>query len=108
MGQGQFSGRAQRRQETDGRGHGLSSQDLSVDQVDAPQAPDGLLYPARHDPAAAVSTRVRAKFRAKDIGRLDERPNRTLLWIDTASLSFGWLSFGLSFGWSGGPVRSAC
>ena len=47
-----------------------------------PRAPDGVLYPARHDPsrrAAAVFDRVRGRFRAKDLGSLDERRNARLL-----------------------------
>jgi hypothetical protein len=47
-----------------------------------PQTPDGILYPARHDPsrrAAAVFDRVRGRFRAKDLGGLDERRNLRLL-----------------------------
>jgi len=47
-----------------------------------PAAPDGLLYPARHDPslrAAAVFDRVKGRWRAKDLGRLDDPENRTLL-----------------------------
>jgi hypothetical protein len=47
-----------------------------------PASPDGLLYPARHDPslrAAAVFDRVKGRWRAKDLGRLDDPGNRALL-----------------------------
>lgn len=47
-----------------------------------PAAPDGILYPARHDPslrAAAVFDRVKGRWRAKDLGRLDDAGNRALV-----------------------------
>lgn len=47
-----------------------------------PAAPDGILYPARHDPslrAAAVFDRVKGRWRAKDLGRLDHPGNRDLV-----------------------------
>lgn len=47
-----------------------------------PAAPDGILYPSRHDPsrrAAAVFDRVKGRFRARNLGRLSDQRNRALL-----------------------------
>jgi len=59
-----------------------------------PQAPDGILYPARHDPsrqAAAVFNRVKGKFRTRSLGRLDEQRNRALLAELLDRYGFGWI-----------------
>lgn len=60
-----------------------------------PRAPDGLLYPARHDPsrrAAALFDRVRGRFRVKDLGSLDERRNQALLAALLDRYGFGLIS----------------
>lgn len=47
-----------------------------------PAAPDGILYPSRHDPsrhAAAVFDRVKGRFHARNLGRLSDQRNRKLL-----------------------------
>lgn len=60
-----------------------------------PASPDGLLYPARHDPslrAAAVFDRVKGRWRAKDLGRLGDAANRVLLDEILGRYGFGLLA----------------
>jgi hypothetical protein len=60
-----------------------------------PGAPDGILYPARHDPslrAAAVFDRVKGRWRVKDLGRLDDPGNRALVGEILDRYGFGLLA----------------